>query len=57
MPGTVLGAGDSVGHRAKFLPSLSLHSIGEDKYLKINAPLCPTMSGSDRNDEKNTKMY
>lgn len=57
MPGTVLGAGDSVGHRAKFLPSLSLHSIGEDKYLKINALLCPTMSGSDRNDEKNTKMY
>ena len=39
MLGTVLGARDSTGHIAKFLPSLNLHFIGGDKYLKINTPM------------------
>lgn len=52
MPDTVLGARDSTGHIGKFLPSLNLHFIGGDKYLKINIPLCHTMSDSGRNNEE-----
>lgn len=39
MPDPVLGAGESTGHKAKFLPSLSLHSIERDKYLEIHRPI------------------
>ena len=51
MPDTVLGARGSTGHIAKFLPSLDLHFIGGDKYLKIHIPICYTMSDSGRNNE------